>query len=120
MSNGAGHVQRGGARMCVRAVACTARGSLRSGRGTGGACVREARCARDGVGRGRLAPCRGPLEGARVGGRPGGKRLPRGTTRATGPLIRPARGHPARTDARWASVPGTRRPRPTPYLRCRD
>ena len=33
MSNGAGHVQRGGARMCVRAVACTARGSLRSGRG---------------------------------------------------------------------------------------
>jgi hypothetical protein len=68
------------------------RGSLRSGRGGR---------------RGRLAPCRGPLEGARAGGRLAAVGDFRGTDERLA-------AHPARTDARWASVPGARRPRLPP------
>jgi hypothetical protein len=75
------------------------RGSLRSGRGGR---------------RGRLAPCRGPLEGARAVG----IRAAVGDFRGTAERLA---AHPARTDARWASVPGARRPRLPPLaLRCRE
>jgi hypothetical protein len=101
----------------------------------GDAARREARCARGaavlrarsggslrsgrGGRRGRLAPCRGPVEGARGAGiltAIGSVSVPT----SAWPLILPASGHPARTrapartDARWASVPGARRPRLPP------
>jgi hypothetical protein len=94
------------ARMCARA-----RGSLRSGRGGR---------------RGHLAPCRGPLEGARGVGILTAIGYVSAPTSAW-PLIRPARGHPARTrpPGPHARSLGERprrsaTPPPAPYLWCRD
>jgi hypothetical protein len=89
----------GAARICVYVARCAGRGSLRSGRGRR---------------RGRLAPCRGPLEGARGGGKLaiiGDRQGPvRAPGRSYGPHGRSLGERPRR------SAP----PPPAPYLGCRD
>jgi hypothetical protein len=103
----------------LRAVACTARGSLRSGRCS---YMRTRGSLRSGRGgrRGRLAPCRGPLEGARAGGSAvviGHVQVPP----SAWPLILPALRAPGPHGRSLGERPRrSATPPPAPDLGCRD